>query len=132
MTEEIKAVIDKFRGGAEEDAFFELLEMPGDVIPAVVACFHSEALEPVRAFLVKAAWERRDPSIIPFLGEALHDSGEQVWQEALDGLVALASSESLDVLQSARIRKFADDADQKRFILWLEEAIQQVQFELRR
>ena len=132
MTDEIKAIIDKFRTGDKEDSFFELLEMPGDVIPVLINYFRNEARPAVRAFLVKAAWERRDPSVIPFLGEALNDSKEGVWQEALDGLVALASSESLAVLESARTRKFADEADHKRFHLWLEEAIEQGQIELRR
>jgi hypothetical protein len=132
MTDEIKAVIDKFRGGDEEGAFFELLEMPGDVIPALIACFRIETLAPVRAFLAKAAWERRDESVIPFLGEAINDLEEVVWQEALDGLVSFATTDSLHILELARAREFADAADHKRFHLWLEEAIQQVQFELRR
>ena len=132
MTDEIKAVINKFRAGDKESAFFELLEMPGDVIPILIDYFRNEARPAVRAFIVKAAWERRDPSVIPFLGEALNDPKEGVWQEALDGLVALASSESLAVLESARTRKFADKANHKRFHLWLEEAVEQVQTELRR
>ena len=132
MATDIREILAKFRSGAEEEAFFELLEMPGDVIPHLIGCFRSEALPAARAFLVKVAWERRNESVIPFLDEALRDSEEDVWQEALDGLVTLASAESLEVLQSARSREFADGAAQKRFCLWLEEATEQVKEELRR
>ena len=121
---------DQCRRGDTETAFFELIEMTDDVLPAIVDIFRGEPQPHVRAFLVKAAWERREDAVIPFLAEALNDDAEEVWQEALDGLVAFSSQESLELLQSARSRKFKDSAA-KRFHLWLEEAIQQVQFELR-
>ena len=49
-----------------------------------------------------------------------------------DGLIAFASSESLEILQRARTQVHQDEAAAKRFRLWLEEAIQQFEFELRR
>ena len=127
MDTEIKAVLDKFYRGDKESAFFELLEMPGDVLPNLIGVFRSERRPASRAFLVKVAWERRDRSVIPFRGEALMDSKEQVWQEALDGLVALASMESLEILQQARSRQFSKESNRKRFRLWLDEAMGQVQ-----
>jgi non-ribosomal peptide synthetase component E (peptide arylation enzyme) len=66
-----------------------------------------------------------------FLAEALNDPAEEVWQQALDGLVAFSLPSSLKVLQSARSRKFTEETAAKRFNLWLEEAIQQVELELR-
>ena len=62
---------------------------------------------------------------------ALNNNAEEVWQEALNGLVAFSSPASLKILQSARSRKFTEETEAKRFNLWLEEAIQQVEFELR-
>jgi len=56
------------RLGAEEEAFFELLEMPGDVMAALTIGFR-----------------------IDLLAEAVNESDEEIWQEALDGPVALAS-----------------------------------------
>lgn len=132
MASEIADLIEKFRSGDEDDALHGLIELPGDALPELINRFRSESLGPIRALLVKAIWERRARSVIPFLDEALQDGDEEVWQESLDGLVTLASPEALAVLQSARTRRFAEEADQKRFHLWLEEAIQQVQFELRR
>ena len=105
--------------------------MPGDVLTGIIDVFHVEPRADIRAFLVKAAWERREETVIPFLAEALNNNAEEVWQEALDGLVAFSSPASLKILQSARSRKFTEETEAKRFNLWLEEAIQQVEFELR-
>lgn len=132
MELEVRAMLDKFRSGEEEAAFFELLEIPGDVLPALIDVFRTEPDAAIRALLVRVAWERRDHSALSFLGEALSQLQEEVWQQALDGLVAFASPESLEILQRARNRDCKDDTAARRFGLWLEEAIQQVEFELRR
>ena len=122
----IRAALEKFRRGDKESAFFDLLEMPGYVLPKLIEVFRGERKPASRALLVKVAWERRDRSVIPFLGEVLMDSKEQVWQEALNGLVAFASKEALAILQQARNREFKKESDGRRFRLWLDEAIGQV------
>ena len=132
MELEVRAVLDKFRSGEEEAAFFELLEIPGDVLPALIDVFRTEPDAAIRALLVRVAWERRDHSALSFLGEALSQLQEEVWQQALDGLVAFASPEALEILQRARNRDCEHDTAARRLGLWLEEAIQQVEFELRR
>ncbi len=131
MKVEVSEAVKKLHGGDEENAFLELIELPGEVLPAIVDFFHVETEPPIRAFLIKAAWERGDDSAIPLLAEALNDDAEEVWQEALDGLVAFACLNTLEILIQGRSREFADREAAKRFRLWLEEAIQQIQFELR-
>jgi HEAT repeat protein len=131
MEAEVRTALEKFRRGDDETAFFELIEMPGDVLTGIIDVFHAEPRADVRAFLVKAAWERREETVIRFLAEALNDPAEEVWQQALDGLVAFSLPSSLKVLQSARSRKFTEATAANRFNLWLEEAIQQVELELR-
>ncbi len=131
MLREIEQIVARFRGGDEESAYVTLIELSGNVLPLLIETYRAEQAAEVRAFLLKAAWERRDEAVIPFLGEALRDSAEEVWQQALDGLVAFASPQSLEILQSARSRTIADTANDKRLRLWLDEAIQQVEFELR-
>ncbi|TMA60520.1 MAG: hypothetical protein E6J73_13610 [Deltaproteobacteria bacterium] len=81
MQVEIRAAVDQFRRGDTETAFFELIEMTDDVLPAIVDIFRGEPQPDVRAFLVKAAWERREDAVIPFLAEALNDDAEEVWQK---------------------------------------------------
>jgi len=127
----VREVVEQFRSGLGEEAFFALIELKGDVLPAIVAVFRSEPHPDIRALLIKAAWERREDAVLPLLAEALNDDAEEVWQEALDGLVAFAGEHALEILVQARAREFTDGPSAKRFRLWLEEAIQQVNFELR-
>jgi len=127
---EVKEIVETFRAGDEELAFFTLIELPDDILPALIDTFRGEQSSAIRAFLVKAAWERRDPSVLPFLSEVLFGAEEDAWQQALDGLVAFATPQSLEILQAARSRPFNEESAAKRFHLWLEEAIEQVKFEL--
>jgi HEAT repeat protein len=128
----INEILERYRNGEKEAAFFDLLEMPGDVLHELTRAFQTERFPEIRAFLVKVAWQRRQKSVLPFLGEALNDMQETVWQEALDGLVTFASPEALEILRQAHSRKFTSEAAAERFRLWLEEAIQQVQEVIRR
>ena len=102
MAIDIREIMERFHGGAKEEAFFELLEMPGDVLPALTAAFRTERDPALRAFLVKVGWERRDPMAIHLLSEALDERDEEIWQAALDGLVTFASPEALAILIAAR------------------------------
>ena len=131
MTPEIHTAIEKFRRGDRETAFFDLIELPGNALSGIIDAFCVEQRTDIRAFLAKAAWQRREPAVLPFLAQALGEDAEEVWQEALDGLVAHSCAESLKILQSARSRTFTAENAAKRFHLWLEEAIQQVESELR-
>jgi len=89
--------------------------------------FRMEPDAQVRAFLVEIVWQLRQPSVIPFLGEALCDSEPAVWQQAMDGLVALASPAALEVLRSARARQFPHRREAAEFHAWLHEAIAQAE-----
>ena len=131
MSSAISAILEKFRCGDEENAFYDLLELPGELLPDLIQSFYAEKESHVRALLVKVAWERKENGIVPFLNRALEIPDELVWQQALDGLVAFASPEVHEILLNARAREFADTTLTNRFRLWLEEAIQQVEFELR-
>ena len=131
MSSAISAILEKFRRGDEEDAFYDLLEVPGELLPDLIQEFHAEPEPHVRALLIKVAWERKENGIVPFLHRALEIPDELVWQQALDGLVAFASPEVHEILLNARTREFADTTLTNRFRLWLEEAIQQVEVELR-
>ena len=132
MSADISALIEQFRNGDEEAALSGLIALPEASLPALLDSFRTEPHGAIRALLVKALWERRDASVIPFLGEALRDGEEEVWQEALDGLVTLASPQALAVLQAAQTAPPNNEESARRFQLWLGEAIEQIQFELRR
>ena len=94
--------------------------MPGEVMAALTIAFRTEQDPAIRTFLIKVAWQRGDRQAIDLLAKALNKSDEEIWQEALDGLVALASPEALTVLMAARTRELAD---RQRFQSCAEEAI---------
>ncbi|HEX6438526.1 MAG TPA: HEAT repeat domain-containing protein [Candidatus Binatia bacterium] len=126
MAIDIREIMERFHGGAKEEAFFELLEMPGDVLPALTAAFRTERDPALRAFLVTVGWERRDPMAIHLLSEALDERDEEIWQAALDGLVTFASPEALAILIAARTRELADESATKRFQSCVSEAIEYI------
>ena len=121
----------KFRRGDEEDEFYDLLELPGELLPDLIQRFYAATESPVRACWSKLPGREKKAASVPFLKRALETPDELVWQQALDGLVALASPEVHEILLTARTQEFADTILTNRFRLWLEEAIQQVEFELR-
>jgi len=131
MAANVRAIVERFLAGDEERAFYDLIELPGDLLADLIEEFQATADSAVRALLVKAAWERKEDKVVPFLRDALTVADELVWQQALDGLVAHASDETHEILLTARAQDFSDETRNRRFRLWLEEAILQVEIDLR-
>ena len=125
-TTEIREILEEFSSGAEEEAFFKLLELPGDLLPVLAAAFRTEHNTKLRAFLVRVAWQRQDPDALPLMAEALRQTDEEVWQAALDGLVTLASPEALAVLTAAKTRDLGEDTATRRFQSFVSEAIEYI------
>lgn len=124
---EIEHYLKMLRRGETEDAFHGLLELDTSVVPELIEAFRKERNAGLREFLVEVIWEYREASAIPFLGEALLDPEPCIWQEALNGLVTLASPAALDALRAARTREFPTRRETEEFRRWLEEAIEQVE-----
>lgn len=120
MDKRVADGLSLYRQGRCEDAFC-LLSGAGQEITELVAAFRGESDGPCRAFLVEVIWQHRQQSAVPFLTEALSDPDDAVWRQALDGLVTLASPESLAALRIARESR--DDT----FREWIDEAIEQVE-----
>lgn len=119
----VTQALDQFRQGERDAAFFQLVEMNHGIIPELIAAYRKEPMSSIRAFLVEVIWQHRQPETIPLLAEALDDPEPDVWMQALDGLVTLASSESLATLTSRKLRSPANSTIHE----WIEEAIEQVQ-----
>jgi hypothetical protein len=122
MEEIIRAAVAAYRNG-EEEPLAALLELEADIVPAMAELFRAEAEPDVRAFLVRVAWERHEPTSVDFIVDALSDASEEVWQSALGGTVALASPEILEVLHAAKMQERADAAMTRRFQMCVDEAI---------
>lgn len=112
--------IERARSGDHEGAFHGLRELDSDALPALHEAYRCEEDPVVRSLLVEAVWQHREPSAIGFLADVLGDPMPVVWKQALDGLVSLASPESLRVLRSA-----ADSECDAERRAWIEEAIEQ-------
>jgi len=123
MKETTRAAVDAYRNGEDEASLATLIELEDDIVPALAELFTTEADPDVRAFLVRVAWERREPTSVDFIVEALSDASEEVWQSALDGTVALASPEILEILHAAKIQDREDAAMARRFQMCVDEAI---------
>jgi hypothetical protein len=131
-TSQIAECLQRFLKGDRDGAFCTLLEMEHSILPDLMAAFRSERDSRVREFLVEIIWQHRQPSAIPFLGEALRDGEAAVWKQALDGLVTQASPAALDVLRAARTRQFPTQRETEEFRRWLDEAIEQAESEIHR
>ncbi len=125
VTEYLQDHLEAFRRGDRDSAFFGLINHVDNLLPHLIKVFQSETDPQVRAFLVEVIWQQRDRSAIPTLAAALNDPDGRVWREALNGLVTLASPESVEAMKMARGRKFRTAHEQGKFNTWLEEAIDQ-------
>jgi hypothetical protein len=127
MDAKIVESLKAFRAGDDETAMTMLLEAEEELVPWLVQAYRGETDAEARAFLVTVAWERREEYSAAFIVESFNDPAEEVWQAALDGTVALASEEMLDLLKSLRTKARADPAATRRFQLCIEDAIPYVE-----
>jgi len=130
--EKIRTYLEDFKKDDSQNAFCALTNLPHDVLPELIATFKKEQEKRVRVFLVETIWQHRQQSVIPFLAEVLHDPDPDVWKEALDGLVTLASPQAVEAHRSAKQRQFKDDKDAQEFREWIDEAIEQAETEMQR
>jgi hypothetical protein len=122
--------LERFRQGYSDDAFHGLLDLEHGILPELAKAFHVSTDTSMRVFLLNVIWQHRQSSEIPLLAQALFDTEPKIWQEAMDGLVALASPESRQALRQARTRQFTDDREAQTFKEWLEEAIEQAETQM--
>lgn len=119
----VASYLDLARRGHREGALQGLMELGEPALPAIAEAYRAESDPAVRALIVEVVWQLRTHASVGFLGEALQDPDAEVWKQALDGLVTLASPESLRVLESARDR-IGDDREE--FREWVDGAIEDV------
>ncbi len=98
---EVDDYLDRARAGDAEAAFFGILELQRDPIPALQEAFQVEHDPQIRSLIVLTLWQRREPSTAAFLAEVLDDPEPETWKQALDGLVTLGTPEARRALASA-------------------------------
>ena len=123
---EIAFYLNEYFLGHFGEAFHGLLELQQDAVPELVKAYRASTETSLRAFLLKVIWQYRQTAELPLLTEALYEREPEIWKEAIDGLVSMATPESLQILQTARTRQFSDVRMGRMFSEWLEEANTQV------
>lgn len=118
--DQIAHYLQSLSGPDFDAAYHRLIEVGPEVMPYLERAFKNTVDAPTRQTLVKIAWNTRAQRSLLLLQEALEDGHDQVWKEALDGLVALGGQEALAIAIQVRGRTTHDR------LPWIDEAIQQM------
>jgi hypothetical protein len=127
LADAVAYYLERYRQRHDDEAFHGLRTLDASALPELAKVYHESTDTSARTFILNVIWQHRQPSEIPLLAEALFDSEPQIWKEAMEGLVAFASAESLQALRLARTRLFTNHGEGKRFSEWLEDAIEQAE-----
>lgn len=122
--------LDSLDDGRWEDSD-PALDYGSRALPCFVEAFGRETDPARRSRLVRVIWQFRDPAALPALTVALRDSHDEVWKDALDGFVTLASEQALAILRQERIALAADSNGSEK-LSWIDEAIGQILDEIKR
>ena len=112
-----------------ENAYHAVVELGPQALPELEQALWKTRDSAFRAALVEMARQIHSEDALPLFGIALRDPSPGVWKAALDGLVSLASSASLHLLQQAAESKPPGRTGVEEWRAWLTEALQQVQAE---
>ncbi len=123
MTDQTEYYLSEARNGDFDNAYHGLIELPIELLPELEEAYRREADPEIRVLIVEAVWQHRQPASVDFLAFALDDPHPDVWKQALDGLVTLASPDSSKTLALAKSGLAEEDAILRA---WIEEAIDQI------
>jgi hypothetical protein len=126
LREQVAQLTSELEGPGVEYALCGLTSLPPEAIPLVAEAYHRETKPRRRRWLIHALWQFRDSAALSTLAVALGDGDDQVWKEALDGVVTLGGADALRVLEEAR-DGLPSEGDSSVRRAWIDEAIQQVQ-----
>ena len=101
--------------------------MDSDVIPLLVKVFREEIDPTIRSELVRIVSEFRSNTAIPFLKDVLSDPIPEVWQAAIDGLVASGAPDALSALEGIKTDRELYKRRPSAYAKWIEEACEQLE-----
>ena len=100
-------------------------------LPHFIDAIKGEGDPKRRSRLIRVVWQFRDRSALPILAEALRDPHDQVWKDALDGIVTLGGDQALQLLHDAQCATLGvGESSALTKQSWIEEAIKQVQADI--
>ena len=104
-----------------------VVEADAAVVPLLIKAFEEFDDRDSRTIIVKCVWQHRLPAAVEFLAGTLEDPEPCIWQEAIDGLVAIGGVDAVSALQRSRARHLGGTAEDKKKLDWLNEALEQLQ-----
>jgi hypothetical protein len=107
--------------GEFEDALRTLSEADSSVLPILIDAVNKPENSGIRPRIVHAIWQQRNPETIGFLAGLLRDADDEVWKEALDGLVTIGGSKG-----RAALRLVRDTMTDQSKAEWIDEALDQI------
>lgn len=128
-TREITALVEHYlrewdsRGWA--GAYHSLVELGPQVLPELQRRFAGSRDASFRAALVELARQVNSEDALALLDAAIRDASPEVWKNALDGLVALASPGAIAVLEAAARRRPPGRTSDEEWEGWIREAVEQ-------
>ena len=125
MDDQIKYYVEQMRKG-KIDAFFPLMELEDGAVPLLIDTYYRERDLEIRTTLIEAIWQHREVDTLDFLADVLQDDTFEIWEEALDGIVATGRERGLKVLAVEKARLLAFQKLPKKRVEWVEEAIDQL------
>ena len=134
MTREIAALVDHYllewdsRGWAS--AYHSLIELGPEALPALERRLAESRDQSFRVAIVELARQFHSRDSLPLFAAALRDAASDVWKGALDGLVDLASPESISLLQEALEQEPPGHTPFTEWKSWLAEALEQARSEM--
>jgi hypothetical protein len=111
------------RGWAK--AYHSLVELGPQILPELASRLDESGDAAFRAALVDLARQLHSADALPIFETAIRDAAPEVWKEALDGLVALASPASIVVLEDAARHDPPGRTDAPEWEAWVREALEQ-------
>jgi HEAT repeat protein len=110
-------------------AYHSLIELGPQVLPELERRFHESRDAAFRGVLVELARQVHSADALPLFEGALADEAPEVWKQALDGLVSLASLASILLIERALARTPPGRTSAAEWYSWVQEALQQAQAE---
>ena len=111
-------------------AYHSLIELGPEALRALERRFAESRDQRFRATIVELARQFHSRESLPLFAAALHDAASEVWKGALDGLVDLASPESISLLEEALKQGPPGHTPSTEWVSWLAEALEQARLAL--
>jgi hypothetical protein len=115
VTEQISRLSGKSKWEAD-NALHTLMEMGLTVKDDLIRAFKDERRTAVKVDILHILWQSRDPSISPFLLEAMASSEPTLWKQALDGLASISNGREY-LLQALELANSRHEQDKIQFIV---------------